>query len=506
MFLGGMPEPRAFEFFGRERELRLIDTFLRAEGSGFTHLRGRRRIGKTELLKRVARENPNCFLFTGREDESNRNCMRRFAKEWDRFTGEAGFGRLRSDELNWEEFLREMGSHAGRGADGRPFILLFDEVQWLAKKGIGFCGMVKDHWAEWKRTGRLKLIISGSSNRFFLKYTDNERAILRGLRTHATVWVRPFTLAEVRQHYFPDWTDEQVCLIYMMLGGVPYYLENIRRQRNFIQTVNTSIFRQDTLFLEEMDAILRTEITREDAKRRAEEVLTSLGQDGATERAIVEHTGLAQDTVHRILARLLDHGLVEERRPLGRPLRNRAGVRFFMADFYLNFHFQVLAPLRLAILANRNRLLFAEKVLASRKGYYIPGFTGMAFELLLANLVAEGSTDESMRTPALFEKLGLGSGLYTSGTYWDHDSTQIDLIVENPGDREVRIIEAKWISKAPNAADGFIEQVLAKRHRPRDPGDWTYSHHLALSKPGTKDFTARARRRGVGILELGDLF
>lgn len=501
-----MTESRPFRFFGRERELRLIDSFLDGDGSGFTHLRGRRRIGKTELLNSVRAGRGNCFLFTGREDESNRNCLKRFAKEWDQFIGKPRLTRLKVSELNWDELFLAVRAHAAKTPSERPFLLLLDELQWLAKTGIGFCGTLKDHWAEWKRTGRFKLLVSGSSNRFFLKHTDGEQATLRGMRTHATIWVRPFTLAEVRLNYFPRWTDEQVCLIYMMLGGIPYYLENICRKRNFIQAVNSSVFCQNTMFLEEVDAILRTEITREDARRRAEDVLRSLGQDGATESAIVKSTGLAQDTVHRILARLLDHGIVRERKPLGKPKKNRAGVRFYMGDFYLNFYFQVLEPLRAAILGNCDKLLFSEKVLASTAGYYIPGFTGKAFELLLASLVREGSADDSARTPHVFEKLGLRTGNYTSGTYWDRWSTQIDLIIESPGDRDVRIVEAKWISKASSVKTEFIDEVLAKKHYPRTTGDWTYSHYVALSKPGTKGFYKKAKRLGVGVIELADLF
>jgi AAA+ ATPase superfamily predicted ATPase len=500
-----MSEPRPFEFFGRTRELRLIDAFLDDGGSGFTHLRGRRRIGKTELLKLVRERRENCFLFTGREDESSRNNLKRFAKEWDEFTGEPRFSRIRSTELNWDEYFRDMGRNAALAPDGKPFILLLDEVQWLARRGSGFCGMIKEHWADWRKNGQFKLIISGSSNRFFLKNTDSDLATLRGLRTHATIWVRPFTLAEVRSNYFPRWSREQVCLIYMMLGGVPYYLENIRGTGNFIQTVNRSIFCGDTIFLEEVDAILRTEITREDAKQRAKELLATLGQDGATESSIVSKTGLGQDTVHRMLARLLDHGIVSERRPLGRPKKNRAGVRYYMADLYLNFYFQILEPLRSTIQGNRDRLIFSESVLSSSTGYYIPGFTGKAFELLLANLMDEGSTDETARTPAVFEKLGLGSGTYTSGTYWDHGGTQINLIIAHPGDREIRIVEAKWISRAPNTNDRFIDQVLEKVHHPRQPGDWTYSHHLVISRQGTKAFYEKAKRKGVRIIELADL-
>ena len=127
------PYPIEFEFFDRRRELHLIDAFLDDGGSGFTHLRGRRRIGKTELLKHVRERRENCFYFAGREDESSRNSLKRFAVEWDEFTGEPRFSRMKSAELNWDEHFRDMGRRAALALGGKAFVLLLDEVQWLAR-------------------------------------------------------------------------------------------------------------------------------------------------------------------------------------------------------------------------------------------------------------------------------------------------------------------------------------------------------------------------------------
>lgn len=497
---------KPFEFYGRPQETRQLDAFFDDDGPGFTHLRGRRRIGKTELLKRVREGRTNCFFFMGREDESNRECMKRFAASWDRFTGQRRLTRLKISELNWDEFFTEVGTYAAVERDGSPFILLLDEVQWLAKKGVGFCGLIKDHWAEWKRPGRFKIILSGSSNRFFHQYTDGEQAVLRGLRTHATIWVQPFTPAEVKRHYFPAWTDEEICLVYMMLGGVPYYLENLRADANFIRTVNRSLFCRQTLFLEEVDAMLRIETPRGETRKRVKDVLASLGQDGATEATIVQRTGLAQDTVHRILGRLLDFDVIRERRPLGQRKKNRSGVRFYMDDFYLNFNFQVLEPMAARIRGNDRGLLFPVEVLGSGRGYYIPNFTGKAFELLLSSLLARGCDDESSRVQPLFTKLALESGRYRWGTYWAHGKTQIDLVIEGIDDREVRIIEAKWISKSADVSSTHLDEVRNKSHPPSTRDGWRRTHHLATSRPGSAGFRRRAEELGIGIIELADLF
>lgn len=501
-----MPRSTPFRFHGRDEELNQVEALLADDGPGLTYVRGRRRIGKTELLKRIQSAHANAFYFMGRDDESNRATLSRFAAEWDRFVGRRWLSRLRSAELTWDEAFRQVGDFARNAPDDSPFIFLLDEVQWLAGRGTGFAGLIKDHWTEWKRPGRFKLILSGSSNRFFHRYTDGEQAVLRGLRTHATIWVSPFSPTEIREYYFPNWTEEEVCLTAMMLGGVPYYLEQIRQDDNFIRAINRALFYRDTIFLEEVDSILKLETSRVSARGRVRTLLACLGQDGTTQATIVRRTGMAQDTVHRIIERLLDYGIVRERRPLGRTKRNRSGVRFYMDDFYLNLHFQLLAPLEARIRANERGLLFPAEALTSRAGYYIPAFTGKAFELLLTTLLEQGQIDESRRNPRLFSKLGLEAGRYRVGTYWDPGTTQIDLVVEGLDDREVRIIEVKWIGREPDASSNLLDQVCGKDHHPSEPGSWRTSRYLALSREGTEGFRAEAKARGVRLIGLGDLF
>jgi hypothetical protein len=235
-------------------------------------------------------------------------------------------------------------------------------------------------------------------------------------------------------------------------------------------------------------------------------MVACLGQDGATEASITRRTGLRQDHVSKTLGRLLDYGLVRERRPLGASKTNRAGVRFYMDDFYLNFYFQVLLPLESRIRSNERGLLFPAEVIASREGYYIPDFSGRAFELLIADVLEQGRDSISRRTPTIFDKLSLRGGGYQCGTYWDPGVTQVDLVVVGEDDRELRIIEAKWISRSVDAGSPFPGQILEKRFGLGERDSWRRSHHLVLSAGHSPGFAQRARERGIGVIELRDLF
>ena len=82
--------------------------------------------------------------------------------------------------------------------------------------------------------------------------------------------------------------------------------------------------------------------------------------------------------------------------------------------------------------------------------------------------------------------------------------TQIDLVVENAGDRESRVLELKWINKTANLSSGYIEQVKNKDYSP--PEGWTISYHLLLSKNASAGLLKKAGEENVQVLGLADLF
>ncbi|MCP4753125.1 MAG: ATP-binding protein, partial [Proteobacteria bacterium] len=174
-------------FFGRKNEIELIERFIKKPGFGFTYLRGRRRIGKSTLLKKLNQSKEDCFYFYGANDENTLNAQKRFAKSWDEFSQKSILSIIQPSKLNWElifNAIRDFSKH-----NNRDVVLLFDEIQWLAKQGNGFIGILKNALDDWKQIDSIKLIIAGSSNKFYEKFTGSDESILRGLKTHAAIWL-----------------------------------------------------------------------------------------------------------------------------------------------------------------------------------------------------------------------------------------------------------------------------------------------------------------------------
>lgn len=482
------------KFYGRQDDLQYLKDCVETQKSELMYIRGRRRVGKSLLLQYFKAKSKNCFYFSGTIDSSDEKLREDFVESWNQFTQDFSLSELKKSALTWGRIFKEMTKRASLRED--PLVLIFDEIQWIAKTGSGFIGKIKETWLEWEQSRRIKVILCGSSSKFFDTHVGEEKA-LRGLSTCAALWVKPFRLNEVQKYYLQNWSLEEICLTYMMLGGIPYYLERLDPDLGFIHAINETIFTSKGIFLEEMDEILKLEFNVS-GKKNVHEILSVVGQEGKTQKCIVEQTGLGQSTVSGLLEKLVDYQILFEKYPVHTsPQKHQAGKRYSMKDFFMNFYFQVLYPLRNKIQKNTSALLFPCEVLRSKKGFYIENFSGKAFELLIRSILETRSLKER-----IFKKLLLKDPDYSVETYWD-EKTQVDLIVEHPRDRLSRVIECKWVTETSPALS-WIEEVKQKKYEPVP--HLKRKNYLMLSKKMSPSYVEKSKKSGVVGIALEDLF
>jgi AAA+ ATPase superfamily predicted ATPase len=486
-------------FFGRRAELLRLRAFGEEPASGFLAVRGRRRIGKSWLLTEF-RDRAGAFYFQGDDDSSSRQLMKKFAGAWNDFSGDDSLSIIRIVDLDWARLFKGITEYC-RARPRKKLILILDEIQWIAKKKSGFVSQLKESWLAWEKSENVKIIICGSSQRFFAKATSRDSSVLYRLRTAADLWVQPFSLSEIRRHYFPQWTHEQICLLFMMTGGVPYYLDRVPTGKNFIRAINQTFFTENTIFLDEFKEVLNLEFNKTSSATAAK-ILKHLGQDGATLENIRKKSRIrSESTVRTVIDQLVEYQLVAEKSRAGETKENRRGTKFYIRDPFLNFYFQVLQGMAPRIRKNHRDNLF-DDCLGSKTGYYIENFSGGAFELLTEWVLSQRLSPPG-KEPIL-KKLELEGADPEVGHHWMEGKTQIDLVVENAGDRESRLLELKWINKTANLSSGYLEQVKNKDYSP--PEGWTISYHLLLSKKASAGLLKKAGEENVQVLGLADLF
>jgi hypothetical protein len=510
------------ESLPRPATLQKLKDFAAGEGAGLVFVRGRRRVGKTWLLQELEQElGQVCFRLVCRRHKRDSVVLREVAQDWIQFSGRAGLGLIKTASLTWKMLLDEIGEHAMsfRQDHGRPMVLVIDEVQWLSTGYEESAGVIKAAWDEWAKGGAIRVILCGSSSRFFTEQFG-EGSVLRGLQTRAMISVMPFPLAILKRFALPGWSLNEAVLGYMCLGGIPYYWQRIAAKKGFRRAMNEACCTSASIMLDEWREIIATEF-RTDAVESLNRLFPALlsADEGVTLHEVAERLGMAPATVGRLLEKLTSYGYVlrslpeldvEAEESSGAKIAR--GARYVLCDFYLHFYFSVLRPMEHEIRSNADGLLFPSQILQGETKEYIPTFTGKAFERFVYHHIDvslrsgewQSFLDKSPKLN-LWQILDLPDANYDvswnvliRGDSSDKIRSQIDVLIVHEKERAVRVIECKWKSAGARAdIDDVKGKTLPKRY-----GGYARRDFLAVSYQPTKSLAETAAQEEVTLITL----
>jgi hypothetical protein len=257
----------------------------------------------------------------------------------------------------------------------------------------------------------------------------------------------------------------------MLTGGVPYYLERVEGEKSFIHAINDAFFLTNSNLLSEADEILKIEFNNAGC-RTAYKILSMLGLQGKTLSQIVEISGLAKSTVFRTLDTLIEYKIIAQKNNDPFKPHQIIGIKYYIDDLFLNAYFQLFEKNRGRIEHNDRGLLFPSAIQLSLNGYYVPEFSGYAFEHLLRYILKRKISFANH----LYQKLLLKEADYQVTSYED-SKQQIDLLVISKNDRIVRVIECKlgvWDKI-------FIDQVSRKNLNITKRKNYSFKKYLFIS-------------------------
>ncbi|MCQ2079892.1 MAG: ATP-binding protein, partial [archaeon] len=196
------------EFIGREEELEILEREY-ARRSSFTVVYGRRRVGKTTLVRRFA-EGRESLYFLATEESVTENLAR--------------FSRMVSSELGFEgiRFARWHDALEAVTRGGKKVIII-DEFPYIASSDPSIPSQFQEIWDNTLKDREVMLILCGSFKGMMERYVLNRTSPLYGRRT-ATLKLRPLEFKTIRRAY-PDRDVRELLEEYACHGGVPKYME-----------------------------------------------------------------------------------------------------------------------------------------------------------------------------------------------------------------------------------------------------------------------------------------
>jgi hypothetical protein len=320
---------------GRTAESKIFEDAMVSQSSEFVAITGRRRIGKTFLVNHFFDSNI-CFYFTGIQNKSKKIQLQAFAQELARRQNE--YVPTPESWINAFELLRKyVESQQGN----KKKVIFLDELPWMDTPKSDFLQIFAHFWNSWAAwTNDIILVIAGSSTSWIIKKVYNDRGGLHN-RVTKRIWLKPFTLKQTEEFLESrniKLSRYEITLLYMAMGGVPFYLNEIRPGESAAQTIQRLFFENDAPLRSEFGNLYHAIFNKADAYIRIVKTLAKhrygLNRTELLKQAKITNSGGGS----KILEDLVLTDYIAEMVPFGKKTNS---VKYVLNDtysmFYLNF-------------------------------------------------------------------------------------------------------------------------------------------------------------------------
>lgn len=429
---------------GRKKERQLFNDICATQKPALVAVYGRRRVGKTFLVRQHF-NNSFDFSFTGSYQMPRQGQLSLFNKELRRFSRQEF--PLAKDWFSAFEQLRQYLSSLNK----KRLILFFDELPWMETPKSGFMQAFSYFWNTWASTRKgLKLFVCGSSTTWMLDKLIGDKGGLYGRVTH-TIYLAPFTLGETEAYLQANgirWNRYQILEIYMVMGGIPFYLEMLKPKLTFDQNVDNLFFAANAPLRMEYGFLFRSLFNDAQLYRQVVETIARRSQ-GMTRQQIKEELGLGDGGVlTAVLENLVRCDFLRRYAAFGKSERN---ALYQLTDLFSLFHLRFVAD---------NNGQDAQFWSNMRENPSRVAWRGYAFEQVCLHHI-----------PQIKEAIGIKAVLsnvcsWSCPTFTDKDGnpwqgTQIDLLIDRR-DQVINICEMKYANDVY-----FIDKDYEERLRRR---------------------------------------
>lgn len=408
---------------GRDNEVKILTTLLKSKESRFVGITGRRRIGKTYLIDTVY-EKSMAFSMTGIKDGSMEEQLNHFTDKLNGYSKTA----IATTPKSWQEAFLLLKQYLKKSTSKKKKVLFFDELPWLTTARSGFLQHLAHLWNDYlSKEKKYVLVICGSSTSWIISKIYNDKG---GLHNRVTdkIDLQPFNLRETKQFLKNKgikMTHNAITEIYMFCGGIPYYLDAIKKGDSPTIAIERLCFTKDGRLYNEYENLFKA--LYENASDH-EAIIKALAtsKKGLTRKEILEKSKVnAGGPFTRTINDLMLSGFIEEQLPYGKKKR---GAVYRLLDEYCIFYHKFQS--------NKKKLTKGMwQQYTAKQSYKI--WRGYAFENLCMRHIQE--IKKALGIPAIYTEVSS----YKQKGKSMQDGFQIDLIIDR-ADNTINLCECKY--------------------------------------------------------------
>jgi AAA+ ATPase superfamily predicted ATPase len=427
---------------GRHKEKQIFQRLLTSDQTELLAVYGRRRVGKTYLIREYFKENM-VFEFTGAYEADAQIQLHNFFNEFQRAVTDPNL-----KPKDWTTAFKYLSDYLYT-LENSPTknVVFLDELPWLDTARSGFLSAFEYFWNQHgSRMKNLLLIVCGSSASWIIQKLINAKGGLYN-RITQRIELKPFNLAETEEYLVSrnlKFTRYQIIQLYMAIGGIPFYLKHINPSLSVNQVIDQMCLMHGGILTNEFKPLFQSLFKNADAHIS---IIKSLAKSpyGLNRTKLLETTKIPNGgTFLRTIENLVDCGFIVELKPFGK--KNKDTI-FRLIDFYSHFFIKFID----GKVSNRPNVWEGLSNSPEFKAW-----TGYAFENLCLK-----------HTNQIHKKLGI-DGVHTELSSWafkgneEIDGAQIDLIVDRK-DGIIHLCEAKFTSSEFVISKEYASKLRQKR-------------------------------------------
>ena len=319
---------------GREYEKVKLTEIIESDSPAFVAVYGRRRVGKTFLIKEFFKEKFT-FYATGLANSNTKTQLTNFTI----FLNKA-FDTDFKTPKNWLFAFHLLQTELSKKKGKR--VIFIDELPWFDTKKSDFLTGLEFFWNSWASTqSGLKLIVCGSAASWMINSLIRNTGGLYNRVTHR-IKIEPFSLYETE--LFLKSKDihldrYQILNVYMVMGGIPYYLEQIKKGQSILQNIEKICFEETGLLKSEFPFIFSSLFNNAEKHEQLLRKIYDLGTR-ATRENLVKHFKLVSNgDLSTKLNELEQSGFLKSYAPFG---VNKSKKIYAISDYYTLFYFKFI--------------------------------------------------------------------------------------------------------------------------------------------------------------------
>jgi uncharacterized protein len=425
---------------GRKNELEILDNVFKSNKSEFLILYGRRRVGKTFLINRRFGEH-----FTFRITALAKGTIHKQLVNFQSIFNDIAPVSMAMETTPPDWFMAFQSLIKLAEADTRSRkVIFFDELPWFDSRGSDFLSALEHFWNSWAsyRTDVL-LIGCGSAASWMINEIIHNHGGLHNRLTER-IALQPFTLAETEAFLKSKgaaYDRYQLMELYMVMGGIPYYLDNVQVNRSVAQNIDRMFFSINGILSTEYDDLYRSLFKNPTKHIAVVEALTQKSK-GLTRSELLDFTKLPDGgSTKKVLDELEQSGFIKKYLPFGKGKRDAL--------------YQLIDPFTLFYMS------FVKDSLAEDEGAWLTqidspkweAWSGYAFEYLCRYHVK-----------SIKKHLGIGA-VYAEISTWRSQAksggAQIDMLIDRK-DRIINVCEIKFSTNPFVVTKAYAENLQNK--------------------------------------------